>query len=349
MGDHRFFLVPPGGPLRPLGSVAEALEAAKGEGYVWFDYATPSRDELSTLSEPLSIHPLTIEDCLDEDPIPKVEDFPEYTFVIVNSFDYREREVQITEVDCIIGKNFLVTVHCAPGEHGAFGPKLLEAIEVDGGNVRQGPDLLLHVVLDFVVDGKLRAIEAVQEEIDATEEGILQDLTAFHPEELMHLRRKLLAMRKSLFHEREVLMKVCRRDSPFITERAIYHFRDVYDHLARFFELVEISREMISGLMEIYLSMQNNRMSVAANYTNRVVRRLTLITTVFMPLTLLAGIGGMSEWSMMTGPSNWRISYPLFLLAMLAIGVIDYFILRWVDARKRPEDLALGAPQELGK
>ncbi len=126
-----------------------------------------------------------------------------------------------------------------------------------------------------------------------------------------------MSLRKSLFHEREILIKICRKDCPFIAEKAIFHYRDIYDHLAKFFELTESYRDIVTSLMEMYLSMLNNQMTKAANETNVTVRRLTFITTIFMPLTLLAGIGGMSEWSMMTGPENWRIAYPAFLLAMV--------------------------------
>ena len=128
-------------------------------------------------------------------------------------------------------------------------------------------------------------------------------------------------------------MKICRKDSPFITEKSIYDFRDIYDHLAKFFEEAEIFREMISSFMEIYLSMMNNRMAILANRTNRFMRRLTLLTTIFMPLTLLAGIGGMSEWSMMTGPANWKISYSLFLLLMAIIGVVNYLLLKRYESK----------------
>ena len=120
-------------------------------------------------------------------------------------------------------------------------------------------------------------------------------------------------LRKSLFHEREILVKICRKDCPFISEKAIFHYRDIYDHLAKFFELTETYRDIVTSLMEMYLSMLNNLMAKVANETNATVRRLTFITTIFMPLTLLAGIGGMSEWSMMTGPENWQIAYPAFL------------------------------------
>jgi magnesium transporter len=108
----------------------------------------------------------------------------------------------------------------------------------------------------------------------------------------------------------------------------------VYDHLAKFFELTESSRDIIASLMEMHVSLINNRMTKAANNTNVTVRRLTFITTIFMPLTLLAGIGGMSEWSMMTGPENWKISYPLFLAGIAVIGIVNYYLLKWIEKRK---------------
>jgi magnesium transporter len=135
-------------------------------------------------------------------------------------------------------------------------------------------------------------------------------------------------------------VKICRKDCPFIPDKAIFHYRDVYDHLTRFFELTETLRDVATSLMEIDLSLRSNEMSRAANRTNRSVRRLTFITTIFLPLSLLAGIGGMSEWSMMTGTENWRISYPLFLLAMAVVGAVCYFFLKRIIQRddNKPDD-----------
>ena len=164
---------------------------------------------------------------------------------------------------------------------------------------------------------------------------MLADVSNFNPAELVRLRRDLLSLRKSLFHEREILVKICRKDCPFISGKAIFHYRDIYDHLAKFFELTESYRDIVTSLMEMYLSMLNNQMTKAANETNQTVRRLTFITTIFMPLTLLAGIGGMSEWSMMTGPQNWKIAYPVFLLAMAVIGFVNYYLLKWLEKRNR--------------
>jgi magnesium transporter len=206
-------------------------------------------------------------------------------------------------------------------------------LELDSENGRQGPAYLAHVLLDYIVDRKFIAIEELEEQLDLAEDAILADHTSFNPGLLIHLRRELLSLRKSLFHEREILIKICRKDSLYIPAQAIFSYRDIYDHLARFFEVTESARDIVTSLMEMYLSMLNNQMTKSSNDTNLTVRRLTFITTIFMPLTLLAGIGGMSEWSMMTGPENWRIAYPLFLAGMVVLGFISYQFLKWLDRR----------------
>jgi magnesium transporter len=337
MSDHRFSSVSSKGKITPVLSLAEALAVLHGTDYVWLDYFNPTVEEITALTEPFGLHPLTIEDCFDEEQVPKIDDFPTYTHLVFNSYRYADGELEIEELDCIIGKNFLVTVHRNAAGRRLIGAPIDASIQRDLPNVKKGPDLLLHVILDWVVDEKIKAIEALQEELNEAEEAVLNDPLAFKPELVMHLRQRLLSLRKSVVHEREVLVRVCRKDSPFITERAIYHFRDIHDHLTRFFELIEICREMVTGLMELYLSIINNRMSAYANQTNRAVRRLTLITTIFMPLTLLAGIGGMSEWSMMTGPENWKVSYPLFLAVMVIMGAGNYVVLRWLDRKSGDE------------
>jgi magnesium transporter len=113
------------------------------------------------------------------------------------------------------------------------------------------------------------------------------------------------------------------------------HYRDVYDHLSKFFELTETYREIETSLMELYTSLLNNLMTKMSNDTNTSVKRLTKITTIFMPLTLLAGIGGMSEFTMITGENHWKLAYPLFLLGMAVIGVITFFIIRVLDKRSK--------------
>jgi len=333
MSEQRWFKVSGKGALERLAATPETL-AGPSEGYLWLDFHNPTAAELHVLVERLGVHPLSIEDCLDDDQVPKVDDLPTYTFILFNSYRYADKTLFVDEVDLLVGKNFLVTVQGSADGNRLLSQRLDDAIALDAGNVRRGPDFLLHVILDFIVDQKFAAIEGLQEELDRAEESILADPDAFRPAALMRLRRHLLVLRKSLFHEREILVRICRKDSPFISDKAIFHFRDIYDHLARFFETTEILREMVSSHMELYLSMVNHRMTLLANQTNQVMRRLTFITTIFMPLTLLAGIGGMSEWSMMTGAENWRVSYPVFLLLMALLGAANYFVLRRVEIHR---------------
>jgi magnesium transporter len=327
-----------GSPAR-LENLSEALQDQEKGSYVWLDFFQPGKDELLSLVEPLGLHPLSIEDCLDENQIPKMDEYPGNNFIIFNNFYYSEHTLAIHELNIFIGDHFLVTVRHNEGGNQSFIQEIERSFVRNNESVGLGPAFLLHFILDQVVDRKFLAIEALEDELNDAEEAIMADLPKFNPAELLHLRRDLLATRKSLFNEREILVKICRLDCPYIGKKAIFFYRDIYDHLSKFFELTESSRDMVTSLMEMYLSMLNNQMAKSANDTNTVVRRLTFITTIFMPLTLLAGIGGMSEWSMMTGPENWKISYPMFLLAMLVLGLINYFILkRWEKNRKKPDN-----------
>ena len=335
MSESRFYHISPKGKLSGVATVDAALVAAKDGGFLWLDYCQPTKEELSRLIEPLGFHPLSIEDCLDEDQIPKMEEFPLNTFIIFNTFEYLNKKLSIGELDLFIGANFLVTVSQLNSENRRLLDGIEHIVERNIESAKRGPAFLMHVILDYVVDRKFLAIEALEDELESREEAMLADLSSFVPADLLQSRRYLLILRKSLFHEREILIKICRKDCPFIPDKAIFHYRDIYDHLTKFYELTESYRDLVSSLMEMYLSMLNNQMTKAANETNISVRRLTLITTIFMPLTLLAGIGGMSEWSMMTGPANWKIAYPAFLLAICVIGFINFCLLKWFEKRKR--------------
>ncbi len=335
MGAGRYFSLSVGRKPERIECLEEALRQHGDNRFIWLDFCNPTREELTLLVAPLGLHPLAIEDCVDEDQVPKMEEFPGHTFILFNRYGHKDRAADVEEVDFFLGDRFLVSVHSHGRDDATFADRLQATVLRDLDQARKGPDYLLAVILDDIVDEKFAVIEALQEQLDTAEEEILQRHADFEPSRLVHLRRDLLLLRKSLVYEREILVKLCRRDSPFIREKAVYQFRDIYDHLAKFFEVIEICRELIATIMEIHLSIVNNQMAMIANRTNQVIRRLTMITTVFMPLTMLAGIGGMSEWSMMTGPQNWRIAYPVFMVAMVVIGTGSYHLLKWLDARDR--------------
>jgi magnesium transporter len=336
MSESKFYHFNAKGLFYGVASLDEAVEARKEGGFVWFNFYQPSKEELSSLIDKIGIHPLSVEDCFDEKQVPKIEYFMDNTFIIFNAFTYAEKTLFIDEINLFIGRNYLITV----SGHNSGTRKPLNGITstVENGHIKacNGPDFLMHMVLDYLVDQKYKAFDDMEDELEAAEDLLIDNVELFQPGQLIHLRKYLLILRKSLYYEREILIKICRKDCPFITEKSLVQYRDIYDHLSKFFELAETYREMETSLMELYTSLLNNLMTRSSNQTNASVRRLTLITTVFMPLTLLASIGGMSEWSMMTGPENWKTSYPLFLLGMVVIAVLNYVLLRRLEKKGNP-------------
>lgn len=338
MSTTKFYHFPSTGTFYGLATLEEAIVASKEEGFVWFNFFKPSRKELNSLIDLVGIHPLSVEDCFDEKQVPKIEHFTNNTFIIFNGFTYSSKELFVDEIDLFIGKKFLITV----SGHNSNGREPLNdltgVLETGKMNVRGGPDFLMHRILDYLVDEKYKAFDDMEDELELAEELLLNDVQNFQPIQLLRIRRNLMILRKSLYHEREILVKIARMDCPFVTERAIVNYRDIYDHLAKFFELTETYREIETSLMELYSSLLNNYMTKMSNQTNASVRRLTLIATIFMPLTLLAGIGGMSEWTMMTGGAqNWKVSYPLFILGMALIGTITLFFIKRLEKRRPPK------------
>lgn len=335
MSESKFYHFPATGSFYGINALDEAVEATRESGFVWFNFYKPSKEVLSSLVGKLDIHPLSVEDCFDEEQVPKIEYFAGNTFIIFNSFSYASRSLFIDEVNLFIGKNFLITVSGHHSDERKPLNNITDLIEKGNTNAKAGPDYLMHIVLDWLVDEKYKAFDDMEEELENAEESLLADVEKFQPVQLITMRKNLMRLRKTLYHEREILVKICRFDCPFIGEKAIVHYRDIYDHLAKFFELTETYREIETSLMELYTSLLNNLMTKMSNDTNNSVRRLTLIATIFMPLTLLASIGGMSEWSMMTGPDRWKITYPLFILGMVVIGAINYLIIRRMEKRKK--------------
>ncbi len=331
MSESKFYHFTSTGLFYGVKTVEDAIAALNEGGFIWLYYYNPPMEELHSLVDIMGVHPLSIEDCLDNSQVPKIEHFPNNTFIIFNAFSYKNKSLFIDEADLFVGKNFLITVSGINSEGRKPLNDIIKIIENDPGIAKAGPAFLMHVVLDYIVDEKLPAFESLEDELEEAEDEILNDPTVFQPSELMRLKKYLVTLRKSLFHEREILVKISRMDCPFIPDKAIFHYRDIYDHLAKFFELTETNREIVTSLMELYTSLLNNQMTKVSNETNASVRRLTLIATIFMPLTLIAGIGGMSEWTMMTDPSNWKIAYPLFMLGLLAIGIINYYLIRRVE------------------
>jgi len=325
--ENNYYAITRSGTLHKAAGLNDALLFAGDDGYVWSDYIDPSAESLAELNTSLGIHPLSIEDCLNGDQLPKLDLFPTYSFMSFSMFEQTPDGLRAHELDLIISKNFIITVSDRELNGNPVLASMGASIERDMDTIRLGPSYLLHRVVDMVVDRKLMAVESIEEKLDGDEDAILKDAASYNLGSLMDSRRDLQVIRKSLFHERELVGKLVRKDSPFLVEESLIYFRDVYDHLSKFYEIAETAREQVTNLMEIHLSLISNSMAESSNRTNAIMRRLTLITTIFMPLTLISGIGGMSEFTMMVGSANWRTAYLLLLMVMVIIGAINYVLL----------------------
>jgi len=325
--ENNYYAITRSGTLHKAADLNDALLFAGDDGYVWSDYIDPSAESLAELNTSLGIHPLSIEDCLNGDQLPKLDLFPTYSFMSFSMFEQTPDGLRAHELDLIISKNFIITVSDRELNGNPVLASMEASIERDMDTIRLGPSYLLHRVVDMVVDRKLMAVESIEEKLDGDEDAILKDAASYNLGSLMDSRRDLQVIRKSLFHERELVGKLVRKDSPFLVEQSLIYFRDVYDHLSKFYEIAETAREQVTNLMEIHLSLISNSMAESSNRTNAIMRRLTLITTIFMPLTLISGIGGMSEFTMMVGSANWRTAYLLLLMVMVIIGAINYVLL----------------------
>jgi len=321
------------GNMETLDTLAEGMKKLndKAQGYLWLDYYEPTQENLDLLTEPFKIHALSLEDCLDDDQIPKINEYETYLQVLFNTFLYSDKVVLINEINLFVGENFLVTVTRAEKNNPDVVKEFKVVIEREMRNAKLGPSYAMHEILDHIVDDKFTAIEAVGDNLAYLEDVMTENHSDFDHALLQKIRQSLMSLRKSLFHEREILVKICRNDIALIPDKAIIHYNDIYDHVTKFFEITEIYREMVTNLIQTNLAIINNDIAISANATNNSVKRLTVITTVFMPLTLLSGIFGMSEWSMITSRFSWKVSYPAFFGLMIVIGIADYFLIKWLE------------------
>lgn len=329
--SSRFFFIDQAGELSHVSSIHDAMSAVKDGGYMWLDYCDPNKEDLEPLITELDLHPLSIEDSLNEEQLPKLDLFPDYSFLVFNILESSAEELLAHELDLAIGKNFVISITHSDSQNQPLMQGVERLVERECQKIKNGPSFLLHLLIDTVVDRKFLAIDQVETKLDKDEDEILKGSPDFELSRLIDSRRDLMTIRKSVFYEREVVSKLIRQDSAFIAEKSLVFFKDVYDHLSRYYEISETARDQVTSLMEIHLSLASNRMAETSNRTNAIMRRLTLISSIFMPLTLISGIGGMSEYTMMVGQENWRIGYIVLLVLMIIVAIINFLLLRRME------------------
>jgi len=304
----------------------EALRDRDSLLWVDFEATEPEIDE-TILREIFGFHPLAIEDALQQSHAPKLDDWGEYIYVVLHAIVVGRQnrgDVDTLELDIFLGEHYIVTHHEKPIE---AVERAWTACQRDERHLKSGPDHLLYRIADEIAASTMPVVEDMDDAIDAIE-GHIFDRPS--PETLAHIfaiKRSVLRLRRILGPQREVLNKLARDDYSMIDPKDRVYFRDVYDHLVRLHDITESVRDLVGGALDTYLSVVNNRM-------NDIMKTLTVITTLFMPLTFLTGFFGMNFFQPTTPLLNpW--THDAAFIVTLAIMVLTPATMFFIIQRRR--------------
>jgi len=268
---------------------------------------------IEKLGTQFELHPLILEDILHTTQRPKFEDFEKYLFIVLKmlSYDDVNQTVEQEQVSLVLGESFVISFQERVGD--VFEP-IRDRIRNSKGRIRKmGADYLCYSLIDAVVDGYFTILEKIGEKIELMEEKLVSDPTEKTLKQIHKLKSEMISLRKSVWPLRELISGLQRSESSLISETTGIYLRDAYDHTIQVIDTVESFRDMVSGMLDIYLSSISNRM-------NAVMKVLTIIATIFIPLTFVAGIYGMNFEYM--PELKWRWGYAIAWLAFVVIAAI---------------------------
>jgi magnesium transporter len=312
---------------------AELIDAFSRESddKLWVDILEPEPEVLEPLlEERFGFHELAAEDSLSPNTLPKYDAFQEYDFFIFRAVDVNVHEhgSQTYKLAAFLGRNFLFTVH---REKMVPVDDICNRLPNDIRILSNGPDFLLYSIVDEMVDAHFPLLESIEEAVDELQETIFKDAHPKHLDELLHLKRDINILRRQSLPQRELLNQISRGDAQFIQKKHLIYFRDVYDHMFRISETIDVERDMMAGTMEAYLS-------VIANRTNEIMKVLTIFSAIMLPLTLIAGIYGMNFGNLPELHWHYGYWYALGLMGVTAAVMLIWFRRRgWLGGhRDRP-------------
>ncbi len=307
-------------------SVEECFSFKETATVTWINIDGVHDGELvGKLGSHFGVHPLILEDIMTTAQRPKMEDLGDYVYVVLRMLSCAKGEdgVFSEQVSLILGPNFVISFQESAGGD-VFDP-VRDRIRTGKGRLRkQGPDYLAYALVDAIVDNYFFVLEKLGERVEVLEEELVTDPNQQTLHEMHALKREMIYVRRSVWPLREVISGLERAESPLIQQTTGIFLRDVYDHTIQVIDTVETYRDMLSGMLDIYLSSVSNRM-------NQVMKVLTIIATIFIPLTFIAGVYGMNFKFM--PELEWRWGYFLIVGIMLAIGltmVIFFKRKRWM-------------------
>ena len=307
-----------------LSMAQECLPYLENESVTWIHLQGPIHaDSMTEIGNIFDLHPLSLEDVMNKGQRPKVDDYEDLMFIIMSTPIESSGAIKIKQLSIFMSKNYIITFH--DGDKDPFEP-LRKRLRKNNSRIRSlDADYLLYSILDLVIDLGYPVLESIDEKIESIDNELLSSSAKQSTlVEIHYLRRQLLLLRRNLWPQREVINNLLRNESPLIKESTSIYLRDCYDHTIQIMDLIENYRDMSAGLIDIYLSSTSHRL-------NEIMRVLTMIATIFIPLSFVVGLYGMnfsnpdSPWSM--PELNWYYGYPIVWGVMIAlvVSMIVYF------------------------
>jgi magnesium transporter len=303
---------------KELASVEECFPFKESPTVSWINVSGIHRTEIvQKIGDTYGLHPLTLEDIVNTDQRPKTEDYGNYIFVVLKMLYLNDKGSLIVaeQVSLILGKNFVISFQEREGD--VFSP-IRERLRSSGRIRQMGADYLAYALIDAIVDGYFIILEKIGERIEFVEQKVVNDTQPRTLQLIHQLKGDTIFLRKSVWPLREVIGTLQRSESDLIQKQTGVYLTDVYDHTIQVVDSIESYRDMVSGLLDIYLSSVSNRL-------NEVMKVLTIIATIFIPLTFISGIYGMNFRYM--PELEWHFGYfaVLAVMAAIALGMVAYF------------------------
>jgi magnesium transporter len=299
-----------------LAEVPRLLEAG---ARLWIETSDSDVDLANFFEQVLKLHPLAVEDILQDRPSPKVEDYGDYLYVVAHAPQKVDNELRTYEVDLVWNTRWILTHR--HGEVAAI-TALREDLKRNPRPLERGPAFVAHAVLDRMVDSYLPIVDAWDDEVDQLESDVVEDPSRQVLQRIFSFKRSLQRLRRGALHQREVLHRLSRGEFDLVPEGALPFYRDVYDHFMRVVDLADGYRDLLSGALDAYLSVVSNRM-------NEVMKTLTLVATILLPMTFIVGVYGMNFDHM--PELHWKYGY----LDVWIVLVVVALAMLWLFRRRR--------------
>jgi magnesium transporter len=305
-----------------IASITKCFTNAPTEG-LWLDIENPDEDDYRLLEETFKFHPLTIEDIKHQNQRPKIDEYPDYNFAVIFQADWSGDDVAFREHHLFVGPHYLITVHPEPST----------VVDEVKGRIAKSPELtkgqpafLTYLVIDALVDATFPVLEQVDDTVEGMESDILRKASPKTLNRIYHLKHSVTVLRRFLGAQRDVFQRLTTHGIHLQQQDMTLYYRDVYDHIVRQYETVDSLRDLLTSTMDVYLSTVSNRL-------NTTTKALTVIASLFLPLTFLTGFYGMNFAYLTTVLETPTVAFALGIGTMLiAIGIQLYFFRRrgWI-------------------